>query len=86
MSLEDGSAEGGVECGGSGVLFEWPDGTRAEVRAPAGSLGSSHRSVLIALRAAIGHLLEQDPVKTRTNGTRLTNKTRSSFVPTLKRY
>ena len=63
----DGSAEGGVKNGGSGALIEWPDGTSAEVRAPAGSVCSSYRAELIALRAAIDHLLknpahEQDPV------------------------
>ena len=54
----DGSAESDVKSGGSAALIEWPDDTGAEVHAPAGSLCSSYGAELIALRAAIGHLLE----------------------------
>ena len=63
----DGSAEGGVLNGGAGVLIEWPDDTSQELRAPAGGLCSSYRAELMALRAALQHLLqhpahEEDPV------------------------
>ena len=53
--------------GGAGVLIEWPDDTSQELRAPAGGLYNSYRAELMALRAALQHLLqhpahEEDPV------------------------
>ena len=53
--------------GGAGVLIEWPDDTSQELRAPAGGLCSSYRAELMAIRAALQHLLqhpahEEDPV------------------------
>ena len=61
----DGSAEGGVKNGGTGVHY----GVHYsyEIRAPAGAACSSYRAELIALRAALGHIVEnpaheEDPI------------------------
>ena len=63
----DGSVEGGVENGGAGVYIDYPDGTSQEIRQAAGSLCSSYRAEMVALRAATEYILEhpahtEDPV------------------------
>ncbi|KAF0297635.1 hypothetical protein FJT64_004847 [Amphibalanus amphitrite] len=63
----DGSATEGVTNGGAGALIVWPDDETAEIRTPAGRICSSYRAEMIALRAALNHLLEhpahtEDPV------------------------
>ncbi|XP_043205423.1 uncharacterized protein LOC122372368 [Amphibalanus amphitrite] len=54
----DGSAEEGFRDGGAGALIVWPDDSTEELRAPAGSLCSSYRAEMVALRTALRHLLE----------------------------
>ena len=54
----DGSATGGVSCGGAGALIVYPDDDRHELRTPAGAWCSSFRAEMTALRAALDHLLE----------------------------
>ena len=49
----DGSAEGGTHNGGGGALLELRDGERRAVRIAAGSLCSSTRAELYAIRAAL---------------------------------
>ncbi|KAF0290571.1 putative RNA-directed DNA polymerase from transposon BS [Amphibalanus amphitrite] len=63
----DGSATEGVTNGGAGALIVWPDDETAEIRTPAGRICSSYRAEMVALRAALNHLLEhpahtEDPV------------------------
>ncbi|KAF0300914.1 Ribonuclease H [Amphibalanus amphitrite] len=56
----DGSADGGTARGGGGALIALPTGTEHTVRAPAGSLCSSTRAELVALRAALEELAKPD--------------------------
>ena len=63
----DGSATGGVTDGGAEALIIYPNEDRHELRTPAGSLWSSFRAEMIALRAALDHLPEvprylEDPI------------------------
>ena len=63
----DGSAADGVANGGAGALVVWPDGAEDEIRIPAGRLCSSYHAEMVALQAALTHLLESptlddDPV------------------------
>ncbi|KAF0307979.1 putative RNA-directed DNA polymerase from transposon BS [Amphibalanus amphitrite] len=65
----DGSATEGVTNGGAGALIVWPDDETAEIRTPAGRICSSYRAEMVALRAALNHLLEhpahtEDPLFT----------------------
>ena len=53
----DGSASGGVLDGGGGAKIVFSDGDTREVRVAAGSLCSSTRAELFALRAALEELL-----------------------------
>ena len=54
----DGSAEGGVTCGGGGAMVILKSGERREVRVAAGSLCSSTRAELFAMRAALEEVSE----------------------------
>jgi len=63
----DGSAKGGVVDGGAGAFVDLPDGEHVELRSPAGRLCSSFRAELVALQAALSHLVEhpthvEDPI------------------------
>ncbi|XP_043211169.1 uncharacterized protein LOC122375739 [Amphibalanus amphitrite] len=59
----DGSVVGGTSSGGAGALIVYPDDETVELREAAGSLCSSFRAELVALRAALRHLHEH-PVHT----------------------
>ena len=54
----DGSATGSVTNGGAGALIIYPDEDRHELRTPVGSLCSSFRAEMTALRSALDHLLQ----------------------------
>jgi len=54
----DGSAEAGVARGGGGAVICLPSGEEHEVRVPAGSMCSSTRAELCALRAALRTAVE----------------------------
>ena len=56
----DGSASGGVMDGGGGATISFPSGDTREVRVAAGSLCSSTRAELFALRAALEELSRAD--------------------------
>ena len=63
----DGSVTDGVLNGGAGALIVWPDGEEVVIRSPAGRLCSSYRAEMVALDAALSHLLEdpshpEDPI------------------------
>ena len=60
----DGSADDGVTNGGGGAIIFPPSGDPVEVRAPAGSLCSSTRAELIAIREATTHVTSLDTVDT----------------------
>ena len=60
----DGSAEGGITNGGAGAFIVFPDDETAELQEAAGSLCSSFRAEMTALRAALTYLNEH-PVHTR---------------------
>ena len=49
----DGSAEGGVSAGGGGALITLPSGEEKKIRTPAGSVCSSTRAELVAMRATL---------------------------------
>ena len=49
----DGSAEGGVSAGGDGALTTPPSGEERKIRTPYGSVCSSIRAELVAMRAAL---------------------------------
>ncbi|KAF0299698.1 Exportin-4 [Amphibalanus amphitrite] len=54
----DGSVVGGTSSGGAGALIVYPDDETVELRKAAGSLCSSFRAELVALREALRHLHE----------------------------
>ena len=54
----DGSVVGGTSSGGAGALIVYPDDETVELREAAGSLCSSFRAELVALREALRHLHE----------------------------
>ena len=65
----DVSVTEGVTNGGAGALIIWPDGEELEIRSPAGRLCSSYRAEMVALNAALTHLLKnpthvEDPIVT----------------------
>ena len=57
----DGSSDGAIRNGGSGILARYPDGQTLSRSLPAGELSSNYRAELTALREAVSLVSEHPP-------------------------
>ncbi|KAK7097663.1 hypothetical protein V1264_004608 [Littorina saxatilis] len=57
----DGSSDGAIKNGGSGILVRYPDGHTLSRSLPAGELSSNYRAELTALREAVSLVSEHPP-------------------------